>query len=320
VGSKSGKNGQKISQQGGIFIKIKSYLERNRVGELMVMKGLISPENLKEALRLQKSHGKPLGEILVEFNFISSRQLQKTLFRQRFLKLAAGILLCTASLSAFSSKRAMAQSIPDVPAKIAISVSAHFSAVAPNHALFGSEEKENRNLKPFTKWTEMFDKFNKQIKSESGQREIENWQAQLRQFKDLPLQSMAQKVNDFVNEARYITDQNNYGMSDYWATPIEFLQRGGDCEDFAITKYTALRMLGVPEERLRIAIVHDNIKNIPHAILVVYTDNGAYILDNQEKRMHNSANFNRYRPIFSINQQAWWMHTTPQTTVLASAR
>ncbi|MFN3700918.1 MAG: transglutaminase-like cysteine peptidase [Alphaproteobacteria bacterium] len=214
----------------------------------------------------------------------------------------------------------MAQNIPDVPAKIAISASAHFSAVAPNHALFGSDEKENRNIRPFTKWTEMFDKFNRQLRTESGQREIENWQAQLKQFKDLPLKTMAQKVNEFVNEARYITDQNNYGMSDYWATPIEFLQRGGDCEDFAITKYTALRMLGVPEERLRIAIVHDNIKNIPHAILVVYADSGAYILDNQEKRMHNSANFDRYRPIFSINQQAWWMHTTPQATVLASAR
>ena len=53
----------------------------------------------------------------------------------------------------------------------------------------------------------------------------------------------------------------------------DFFTRGGDCEDFAIAKYTALRALGVPEERLRVAIVHDDEKNLPHAILVVYTDN-----------------------------------------------
>lgn len=303
----------------GIMIKLKSYLERNRIGELMVMKGHISANELRDALNLQKQYRRPLGEILVEFNYITSFQLQKTLWRQRALRTVTGLMLCMVSMTALSSKKARADYIPDVPAKIAISASAHFSAVASYPALFGSEEKESSNLKPFTKWTEMFERFDREIKTSAGQSDIEQWQNSIRKYEGLPLKKMAEKVNSFVNETRYITDQRNYGKSDYWATPVEFIRKGGDCEDFAIVKYTALRALGVPENRMRIAIVHDNIKNIPHAILIVYTDQGAYVLDNQEKKMINSDGYNRYRPIFSINRQAWWLHTAPQATVLASA-
>ncbi|MCB1839662.1 MAG: transglutaminase-like cysteine peptidase, partial [Alphaproteobacteria bacterium] len=91
--------------------------------------------------------------------------------------------------------------------------------------------------------------------------------------------------------------------------------------DFAIAKYVALRALGVEEARLRIAIVHDKLKNIPHAILVVYTSEGALILDNQNKEVLNSdALRTRYRPIFSINREYWWLHTAPESTLIASAK
>ncbi len=309
----------KSAAKSGVLSHIKTYLERNRIGELMVVKGHISPQQLLDILRLQKEKKKPIGQILVEYNYISRFQLQKTLWRQRMLRTTAGFLLCMLSMSSFGSKKARADFIKDVPAKISISATAHFTAVASYPALFGTDEKANSNLKPFTKWTEMFERFDRDLKSASAQNEINKWQKKLSTFKGLPLKSMADKVNEFVNETRYIVDQKNYGKSDYWATPVEFLQRGGDCEDFAIAKYTALRTLGVPEERLRIAIVHDNLKNIPHAILIVYTDQGTYLLDNQQEKLVSAESYNRYRPIFSINRQAWWLHTAPKTTVLASA-
>ncbi len=80
-------------------------------------------------------------------------------------------------------------------------------------------------------------------------------------------------------------------------------------------------MLGVPESRLRIAIVQDMKKNIPHAILVVYTDKGPMILDNQIKSAVNAERISHYKPIFTINQDAWWLHTAPKgdVTVVASA-
>lgn len=133
------------------------------------------------------------------------------------------------------------------------------------------------------------------------------------------MKDMVRGVNKLVNQTRYIVDQRNWGQSDYWATPVEFLKRGGDCEDFAIAKYAALKSLGFPEERLRIAIVQDTVKNIPHAVLVAYTNEGAYILDNQIKTLVDAERAGRYRPIYSINRQAWWLHQAPTNTIVASA-
>ena len=165
----------------------------------------------------------------------------------------------------------------------------------------------------------MFNRFERQLKQDSKARVVREWQQNLNDMQGLGLKAMADRVNDLVNEKRYILDSKNWGKSDYWATPVEFLERGGDCEDFAIMKYTALRSLGVPEERLRLAIVQDTKKNIPHAVLVVYTEKGAYILDNQIKKLISAERGSRYRPIYSINRTAWWLHTKPTKTIIASA-
>lgn len=302
----------------GILSKLKSSLERNRIGELMVMRGHITSCQLRDALKLQKEQNMPLGLILVQNRYVSRFQLHKTLARQSVLRATAGFMLYMMSCTSFGTKQAKADYITDVPAKISISASAHFSQAAAYPAIFGSEEKRSKDLKAFTKWTEMFDRFDSELKTANAQSAIRGWTQKLKKFEGMPLKTMADKVNEFVNESRYITDSKNWGKSDYWSTPVEFIKRGGDCEDFAIAKYTALRALGVPESRLRIAIVHDNVKNVPHAILVVYTEQGAYLLDNQEKSMQSAETFKRYRPIFSINRQAWWLHTAPKTTILAS--
>ncbi|MCB1557167.1 MAG: transglutaminase-like cysteine peptidase, partial [Alphaproteobacteria bacterium] len=124
-------------------------------------------------------------------------------------------------------------------------------------ALFGSEERASYNLEPFTKWTGMFNRFERSMQQAAGQQIMRDWQHSLDSLRGLPLTEMAAGVNDLVNAERYITDNRNWGQTDYWATPIEFFTRGGDCEDFAIAKYVSLRALGVPDERLRVAIVQD---------------------------------------------------------------
>lgn len=99
----------------------------------------------------------------------------------------------------------------------------------------------------------------------------------------------------------------NWNKSDYWETPEELFARGGDCEDFAIAKYAWLRFIGVAEERLRIAIVYDRIRNIPHAVLVIYINSEALVLDNQVREIRESTATNRYRMIYSINRLGWWL-------------
>ncbi|MDS1369972.1 hypothetical protein RJ999_02550 [Aliarcobacter butzleri] len=54
----------------------------------------------------------------------------------------------------------------------------------------------------------------------------------LEKIKNEDVQTKLEKVNDFFNNVKYSSDQKIYGVSDYWATPIEFLARDeGDCED-----------------------------------------------------------------------------------------
>ena len=115
-------------------------------------------------------------------------------------------------------------------------------------------------------------------------------------------------VNEFANRFRYVLDQDNYGRSDYWAIPREFLTLGGDCEDFAIIKYFSLRQLGVSPDALRIVVVQDTNLRIPHAILAVYAPEGLVILDNQIREVIPHTKISHYVPVFSLNERNWWMH------------
>jgi len=168
--------------------------------------------------------------------------------------------------------------------------------------LFGSREIRSTNTAAFTKWNEIVGRL-----ENAG---MQNWGKELSKFEALPTMAKIHAVNNYVNSVPYVEDKVNYGKSDYWATPAEFFARGGDCEDYAIAKYAALRHLGVPESNMRLAIVQDKIKNIPHAILIVYTEEGVVMLDNQIKATQNVASVTRYQPIYSINREAWWRHVS----------
>lgn len=306
------------------FMKaVRIALSRDKLGELLLARGFITPQQLKLALRAQRARKVPLGQIFIEDHLISAGQLRGILWRQRTLRFLAAFLLCMMSLSGFG-KKARADFIDDAPAKISV-VSASNADILyqpitrfPN--LFGAEEARSDDLEAFTKWSGMFAKFQDTMDAPESQKIIRELQRELSGYKSSSIFAMAEKVNDLMNAERYILDQNNWGKSDYWATPIEFLVRGGDCEDFAIAKYFALRALGVPESRLRLAIVHDEKKNIPHAILIVYAETGPIVLDNQNKEILSDSSVSHYRPIYSINREAWWLHTAPQETRLASAR
>jgi predicted transglutaminase-like cysteine proteinase len=122
-----------------------------------------------------------------------------------------------------------------------------------------------------------------------------------------PMQQM-QAVNQWMNRIRYVEDIVNYGMVDYWATPLEFLAHDGDCEDFAIAKYISMRELGFPHSDMRILVLNDLNLRIPHAILIVYQSGRAYVLDNQIAQVVPTDIIRHYQPIFSINEEAWWLH------------
>jgi predicted transglutaminase-like cysteine proteinase len=298
---------------------IKTYLQRRRLGELLLVNGLISPQQLKAALKLQKQTHKPLGQIFLESAVISKRELRFILFKQAMLRVCATLILGLASVGGPTLKKAQADPLDQDTAKLVLaSASREFARVASYPALVGMGEKRSTNLKPFTKWTGMLARFESQLRGNNAT--IRAMEAHLETFRGGSIKQMADNVNDMMNAKPYILDKRNWGANDYWETPAEFMQRGGDCEDYAIAKYAALRALGVPEERLRIAIVQDTLKNIAHAVLVVYAETGAYMLDNQNDGLLNAETYTRYRPIYSINREAWWLHSPSSDTRVASAR
>lgn len=309
----------------GILSKLKTRLQKNRLGELLVQDGVLSPTQLKQALRSSRETGQQLGQFLIADHIVSSATIRRTLVQQFTLRcMMAGVAVFISIASMGFAKNARAGQIQDATTRISL-VQASFEKASYHPRLFGSKEKRSSSLKAFTKWTGMFKRFNASLNSNNASPEITQFRTQLQTLKNLPLDQMATRVNSIMNAKRYVTDNANYGQTDYWATPVEFMKRGGDCEDFAIAKYTALRALGVPENRLRIAIVQDLQKNIPHAILIVYTDQGTMILDNQIKQAVKADRVSHYKPIFSINQDAWWLHTAPKnggsvTRVASAAR
>jgi len=81
------------------------------------------------------------------------------------------------------------------------------------------------------------------------------------------------RINRDVNgNCQYVSDMQNYGLEEYWAVA----GKKGDCEDEALKKLKLLRLY-VRKEDLNIAIC--KIGGQGHAVLVVDTTNGDYVLD-----------------------------------------
>ncbi|MEE8547966.1 MAG: transglutaminase-like cysteine peptidase, partial [Alphaproteobacteria bacterium] len=80
------------------------------------------------------------------------------------------------------------------------------------------------------------------------------------------------------------------------------------CEDYAITKYMSLRTLGVPAEDMRIVVLQDMNLRLAHAVLVVYLNDEAFVLDNQIRWVVKETTIRHYRPYYSVNETHWWLH------------
>lgn len=116
------------------------------------------------------------------------------------------------------------------------------------------------------------------------------------------------EINAIMNTVPYVEDIRNYLISDYWATPGEFFNRNGDCEDYAIAKFMSLRLLGFSNEQMRLVVLQDENLGIPHAVLIVYLNGEALLLDNQISQVIPASAVAHYRPYYSLNEQNVWSH------------
>ncbi len=91
------------------------------------------------------------------------------------------------------------------------------------------------------------------------------------------------EVNRAVNLAiRYRSDAARHGAADAWASPLATFAAGeGDCEDYAIAKYAALREAGVAPGDLRLVLVRDARLSQDHAVVAARLEDRWLILDNR---------------------------------------
>ncbi len=194
-------------------------------------------------------------------------------------------------------------------------------AAAQAPALFNTVEYRTNDLNALPQWKATLSKIAKEPKTyaASSSRAVKAWQAMIRENAGVSQIDQLHAVNGFVNKWRYRTDDNNYGKSDYWASPAEFFSRSGDCEDYAITKYVTLRQMGFAADELRIAVVKDVVRDLAHAVLAAYTDDGVFILDNVNSEVRPQAQVTEYAPYYSVNEQARWAHAATSARVAPAA-
>jgi predicted transglutaminase-like cysteine proteinase len=121
------------------------------------------------------------------------------------------------------------------------------------------------------------------------------------------------EVNRAVNAAiRYVSDQAQHGESDRWSAPLAtFASAKGDCEDYAIAKYVALREAGFPRDDLRLVLVRDRAVRQDHAVLAASLNGHWLIFDNRRAELIEDSDASSFTPLFAINHNGVHLFAAP---------
>jgi predicted transglutaminase-like cysteine proteinase len=122
-----------------------------------------------------------------------------------------------------------------------------------------------------------------------------------------------EEANRAVNAAiRYVSDYAQHGEADRWSAPLAtFATAKGDCEDYAIAKYVALREAGYPREQLRLVLVRDRAVRQDHAVLAAQLDDRWLILDNRRSELMADSDASSFTPLFAINHRGVQLFAAP---------
>jgi predicted transglutaminase-like cysteine proteinase len=111
-------------------------------------------------------------------------------------------------------------------------------------------------------------------------------------------------INRAINLAiRPMSDLAQWGVIDRWSAPLVTLTTGrGDCEDYAIAKYVALKEAGIAAEDVKLVIVRDLGVGGEHAVVAVRLDGHWIILDNRWLTLVESSKIRQMAPLFVLDQ------------------
>jgi predicted transglutaminase-like cysteine proteinase len=118
----------------------------------------------------------------------------------------------------------------------------------------------------------------------------------------------AEAVHWLVNARPYREDRRQFGRNDVWQTPFSFWKQGGDCEDYAIAKYMALRALGFSDDQLRLTVMTSRMRGEVHAVLLIRIGEAWYVADNLRRSLRPLEQYRGWRPVFSVSDAGAWRY------------
>ncbi len=231
---------------------------------------------------------------------------------------ATAAVLCTV-LGLLAPDSARAQTLMDFA----------IAAQKTGKALFGSTEFRSDSLKGLPHWRNVVARMEQEhtifarCAANAGDCTSESqraWRQMIRDSAGLSRREKLKKVNHFFNSSPYRFDLEAYGRREHWASPAEFLASSGDCEDYAIAKFFALRQLGFGGDEMRIVILWDEIRALGHAVLAVYEGDEILILDNLTQMVVPHARYAHYIPQYSMNEHSRWAHVHSKKIPVLMAR
>ena len=123
------------------------------------------------------------------------------------------------------------------------------------------------------------------------------------------------EINRAINLAiRAMSDMAQHGQIDVWSSPLDtFASGAGDCEDYAIAKFAALRLAGVSPEDIRIVVLRDETRGEDHAAVMARLDGHWLMLDNRRMAMVEDVDVRNHRPLFVIGDGGVLRYDTPSS-------
>ena len=127
-------------------------------------------------------------------------------------------------------------------------------------------------------------------------------------------------INRAVNLAiTPTTDEAQWGVRDHWSSPLETLQsHRGDCEDYAIVKYVALREAGLSGEDVKILVLRNLFPDEYHAVAAARVNGEWLILDNRRLTLVRDTDMIRATPQFLLDESGVRRFVPSRGTLLSS--
>lgn len=161
------------------------------------------------------------------------------------------------------------------------------------------------------KWDRIIN-FYEMTNLQSPSAEYVEWWKFIRSLKSMHPAKQIEIVNQEINKYPYKQDNWIYNRTDHWASPSEFLENGGDCEDFAIIKYMTLRRLGFRADQMKIAMVYDIYSGTDHSYLIVEYGKQTFVLDSREQQTSPDVFTKRFQAHYAFNENGIWRYKSPK--------